>query len=238
MNKMQSSFDLPSYPLAEQGGRGPESQLIWGGRVQVTTTTPDNARIVCELPAMGRALRQPGLMLGVTFRYRILNDPPIAGLFRVVGVVRFQSGGAGGQVELDVPANGAAIAVPAADGLIVRAYAEGTTTNIAEVEAACCLTSSPFPRKAVRSRQDVLPMAAHVAMPAFARELLSASSNLVAAFPSVNARLYTDAAAAAATAEFAAMATPEPIPGGLGWYRFVDALGVAQTVTSVWSVGP
>jgi hypothetical protein len=158
------------------------------------------------------------------------------GLFRLVGLVRFQAGAGGGEVEFDIPAEGAAIAVPASDGFIVRCYGEGTENLQAEVSAACCITRTPFPRQAFRTHENVLPMAAHRAVPEYTRELLSATSNVVAGFASVNCSFWNQQGSVAPRAVFPAAAFPMPVPGGFEFYRLVDALGVAQNITTVWGL--
>jgi hypothetical protein len=172
-------------------------------------------------------------MLGVVMAAKLIGAQGV-GFLRLVGRVTWQSGGGGGSADFDLPAGGAAVALPAAESLNVDCYAEGTSASIYDVSAAVAAVRAPFSRPVVRTRRDHLPMADSLSVPGFARAVTLLSDTPLA-FGGVEFQLLEEAHPPGLPIfEAAASAGPHPVVGGATHYLMNGIAG--QTITSVWEL--
>jgi hypothetical protein len=250
--------ELPGYVHLGHGGR--RNKIRWGGNAIVATANspgansgpPPMAPVVLEVPNAAQELGEPSPLIGVTFAFSECVYPAALPTqqFRVFGEVKWQNDGARGLVELDLPfglsngasppytCGGACVAVPAASGLIVRAWAEGLTGFTARVFASASRVSSPYPQRPVRSRRMLLPMGAGLPIPPMARSVRIYGQNAAALatvqliLTAVGGALGDIIVRGAATQEYL-------IPAGAANWQCVDLapVPVAQVVTAVFEVG-
>lgn len=222
------------------------SSRPWGGRVQVGLTgalgsgCPPDAPVVLELPGIGQTWRNPGALVGVLLTARRISLP--AGLdprFAIYAEITFQTGGAKSHVNVDIPVGGSALAVPAADGLTIRAWAEGTAAGRYWVEAMACTDGIARHSPPTFTQFDTLPMPTRRATPPYAKNVRFFSDS-PAGFAPVEVRFSnTGPVGGFPVTQYAgpASAGAWPIAPGATHYRFVDLSGgPGQNVTSVWEL--